>query len=144
MLNNIVIIRDRIEAFLTKTFELYEYPIPRPFIVLFCLVQGILDAALGVFAEHHRAYSLCKCGSHTTPEDVENQHEIYFAKHEGYDLDRSTLFFERYVSYLITMLQIVPFRISAPGSVDHPLLPARSWSSSTWSRSFSTPWSTEP
>ncbi|KAG0198799.1 hypothetical protein BGX31_004469, partial [Mortierella sp. GBA43] len=106
-LDTLANIHSRIQTVLTQTYELHEYPIPRLFIVLPKTDERLRDKITGFIAEHYKLYFLCECGSHTTPKGSKTQHEIHLAKHEGYDLDKPTEFFQRYGSYLITMLQMI-------------------------------------
>ncbi|KAF8938439.1 hypothetical protein BGZ58_000892 [Dissophora ornata] len=77
VLDRLAIMQSRIQAVLTQTYELHEYPIPRLFIVL--------------------------------------------PKHEGYDVDRPTEFFEKYGSYVLTMMQMLKYGFAAAGIVVPPL-----------------------
>ncbi|KAF9936768.1 hypothetical protein BGZ65_002062 [Modicella reniformis] len=47
--------------------------------------------------------------------------EVHLAKHEGYDLDRPKEFFERYGSYVLALLYMVKFGITAARLVIPPL-----------------------
>lgn len=119
-LDTLANIHSRIQTVLTQTYELHEYPIPRLFIVLPKTDERLRDKITGFIAEHYKLY-LCECGSHTTPKGSKTQHEIHLAKHEGYDLDKPTEFFQRYGSYLITMLQMIQYGIIAAGSIVQPM-----------------------
>ncbi|KAG0195242.1 hypothetical protein BGX31_006552, partial [Mortierella sp. GBA43] len=96
-LDRLAIIQSRVQAVVTQTYELHEYPIPRLFIVL-PKSTGVFDKIKNPFVNHFRLYFLCECGSHTMSENSKTQHEIHFAKHEGYDLEKPNEFFERYGS----------------------------------------------
>ncbi|KAF8922769.1 hypothetical protein BGZ58_003802 [Dissophora ornata] len=48
-------------------------------------------------------------------------HEIHLAKHEGYDIDKPTEFFQRYGPYLLTMMLMVKSGIAAAGIIVPPL-----------------------
>ncbi|KAF9936215.1 hypothetical protein BGZ65_002656, partial [Modicella reniformis] len=115
-LDRLAIIQDRVQAVLTQTYELHEYPIPRLFIVLPMSV-GLRDKFKSLFSEQFRLYFLCECGTHTMSEDSKTPHEIHLAKHEGYDLEQPTEFFERYGTYILTLMQMIKYGITVAGVV---------------------------
>ncbi|KAF9981657.1 hypothetical protein BGZ65_003707 [Modicella reniformis] len=119
-LDRLAIIQSRVQAILTQTYELHEYPIPRLFIVLPKAV-GLRDKFKGLLSDQFRLYFLCECGTHTMSEVSKTPHEIHLAKHEGYDLDQPTEFFERYGSYVLTLMQMIKYGIVAAGLVVPPL-----------------------
>ncbi|KAK3825568.1 MAG: hypothetical protein J3Q66DRAFT_396526 [Benniella sp.] len=55
-------------------------------------------------------------------ENSKNRHEIHLAKHEGYELDRPTEFFEKYGSYILTLMYMVKHGIMAAGVVVPPFV----------------------
>ncbi|KAI8345325.1 hypothetical protein B0O80DRAFT_285028 [Mortierella sp. GBAus27b] len=119
-LDRLAIIHSRVQAVVTQTYELHEYPIPRLFIVL-PKATGVFDKIKNPFANQFRLYFLCECGSHTMSENSKTQHEIHFAKHEGYDLEKPTEFFERYGSYILTLMNMIKYGITAAGLIVPPL-----------------------
>ncbi|KAF9998845.1 hypothetical protein BGZ65_005720 [Modicella reniformis] len=118
--NRLTIIQNRVEAILTQIYELHEYPIPRLFIVLPKAV-GLRDKFKSPFSDQFRLYFLCECGTHTMSENSNTPHEIHMAKHEGYDLEQPTKFFERYGSYVLTLMQMIKYGIVAAGLFVPPL-----------------------
>ncbi|KAF9359773.1 hypothetical protein BGX34_008158, partial [Mortierella sp. NVP85] len=62
-----------------------------------------------------RLYFLCECGEHTKSPNSKISHHIHLAKHEGYDISRPDVFFQHYGSYVLTVLNMLKFRISAAG-----------------------------
>ncbi|KAI8349178.1 hypothetical protein B0O80DRAFT_171036 [Mortierella sp. GBAus27b] len=119
-LDRLAIIQSRVQAVVTQTYELHEYPIPRLFIVL-PKSTGVFDKIKNPFVNHFRLYLLCECGSHTMSENSKTQHEIHFAKHEGYDLEKPNEFFERYGSYILTLMNMIKYGVTAAGLVVSPL-----------------------
>ncbi|KAF9350201.1 hypothetical protein BGX34_001355 [Mortierella sp. NVP85] len=115
-LDRLAIIQSSVQALVTQTYELHEYPIPRLFIVL-PKTLGLSDKLKSLFSDQFRLYFLCECGSHTMPEDSKIQHQIHLAKHEGYDLDKPSAFFERYGSYVLTVMHMIKYGIAAAGVV---------------------------
>ncbi|KAF9364928.1 hypothetical protein BGX34_012035 [Mortierella sp. NVP85] len=117
--SRLAILQKRIESLITQTYELHEYPIPRLFIVLPKQATRRRDklATRRPFVQHFRLYFLCECGEHTRTEGSKISHEIHLAKHEGYDLDRPTEFFEKYGSYVLTILEMIKFGCSVAGIV---------------------------
>ncbi|KAK3821198.1 MAG: hypothetical protein J3Q66DRAFT_148735 [Benniella sp.] len=119
-LDRLAIIQNRVQALLVQTYELHEYPIPRLFIVL-PKVMRRRDKLMNPFSERFRLYFLCECGTHTMPDGCKTPHEVHLAKHEGYDLEKPTEFFEKYGTYLLAMMQMVKYGVMAAGLVVPPL-----------------------
>ncbi|KAF9950671.1 hypothetical protein BGZ72_007699 [Mortierella alpina] len=116
ILTRLAAIHCRIQAVLVQTYELFEYPIPRLFIVL--PVEPDLWDKLNPFTHKFRLYFLCECGDHSQSATSSNKpHHVHLAKHEGYDLLRPTEFFEKYGSYLLTMLDMVKYGIATAGMI---------------------------
>ncbi|KAF9574760.1 hypothetical protein EC968_005546 [Mortierella alpina] len=116
ILTRLAAIHCRVQAVLVQTYELFEYPIPRLFIVL--PVEPDLWDKLNPFTHRFRLYFLCECGDHSKPATSSNKpHHIHLAKHHGYDLLRPTEFFERYGSHLLTMLDMVKYGITTAGII---------------------------
>ncbi|KAF9963667.1 hypothetical protein BGZ70_007252 [Mortierella alpina] len=115
-LDRLATLHSRIQAVFTQTYELHEYPIPRLFIVLPRLTKsrGKLGTPL---AKQFRLYFLCECGEHTTLDASKISNEVHLAKHEGYDLNKPTEFFEKYGNYALAMMQMVKFGFTAAGMV---------------------------
>ncbi|KAG0207281.1 hypothetical protein BGX31_002592, partial [Mortierella sp. GBA43] len=119
-LDRLAMIHSRVQAVVTQTYELHEYPIPRLFIVL-PKDTGVLGKITNPFSQQFRLYFLCECGTHTMGENSKTQHEIHLAKHEGYDLEKPTEFFERYGSYILTLMNMIKYGIMAAGLIVPPL-----------------------
>ncbi|KAF9954817.1 hypothetical protein BGZ65_003805 [Modicella reniformis] len=118
-LDRLAIIQNSVQALLTQTYELHEYPIPRLFIVL-PKNPGFLEK-LNPTSVPYRLYFLCECGTHTMAEHSKTPPDIHLAKHEGYDLNKPTEFFERYGSYILALLYMVKFGVAAAGIAVPPL-----------------------
>ncbi|KAG0326786.1 hypothetical protein BGZ99_008989 [Dissophora globulifera] len=114
VLDRLAIIQNRVQTIVTQTYELHEYPIPRLFIVL-PMITRRRDRLNKIFSKQFRLYFLCECGAHTMREGTKIPHKIHLAKHEGYDLDRPTEFFEKYGPYVLTMMQMVKYGFTAAG-----------------------------
>ncbi|KAI8349156.1 hypothetical protein B0O80DRAFT_429247 [Mortierella sp. GBAus27b] len=119
-LDRLANIQSRVQAVVTQTYELHEYPIPRLFIVL-PKNTGVFDKIKNPFATQFRLYYLCECGTHTMDENSKTAHEIHLAKHEGYDLEKPNEFFERYGPYILTLMNMIKYGITAAGCVVSPL-----------------------
>ncbi|KAG0003305.1 hypothetical protein BGZ65_001840 [Modicella reniformis] len=119
-LDRLAIIQDQVQTVLTQTYELHEYPIPRLFIVL-PKAADLRDKFKNLFSDQFRLYFLCECGTHTMSEDSKIPHQIHMAKHEGYDLEQPTKFFERYGSYVLTLMQMIKYGIVTAGLFVPPL-----------------------
>ncbi|KAG0304931.1 hypothetical protein BGZ98_004808 [Dissophora globulifera] len=109
------VLQSRIQAVLTQTFELHEYPIPRLFIVLPQDPAGW--DTVKPFSNKFRLYFLCECGEHTQLANSKTKipHHIHLAKHEGYEINRPTEFFRQYGSYVLTILKMFKLGIAVAG-----------------------------
>ncbi|KAF9361426.1 hypothetical protein BGX34_007136 [Mortierella sp. NVP85] len=119
-LDRLAVIQSSVLALVTQTYELHEYPIPRLFIVL-PKTLGLSGKIKSLIADQFRLYFLCECGTHTMSEDTMTPHQIHLAKHEGYDLEKPTVFFERYGKYVLTLMHMIKYGITAAGIVIPPL-----------------------
>ncbi|KAK3840919.1 MAG: hypothetical protein J3R72DRAFT_170275 [Linnemannia gamsii] len=146
-LDRLALIQNKVAAIMTQTYELHEYSIPRLFIVLPKEGDSTVTEKLGrgfrnVFVKQFKLYFLCECGEHTKPAVVVNKsitnsassinnnpdstgnklkHEVHVARHEGYDLDHPTEFFEKYGVYVLTLLQMLKYGVTIAGVVVPPL-----------------------
>ncbi|KAF9928868.1 hypothetical protein BGZ65_006070, partial [Modicella reniformis] len=112
-LKQLSLLQTRVQAVMTQTYELHEYPIPRLFVVL---PHG--DSSWNIknpFSNNFRLYFLCQCGEHTKSTNSKVPHYIHLAKHEGYDITRPTEFFKQYGPYVLTILKMLKFGISVAG-----------------------------
>ncbi|KAF9093169.1 hypothetical protein BGX23_003577 [Mortierella sp. AD031] len=133
-LDRLATIQNRVSAILTQTYELHEYPIPRLFIILPKEDATRTESLRNVFARQFKLYFLCECShSHNTGkvDPVSNsqwgtlRQEIHLARHEGYDLDRPSEFFDKYGSYVLTLLQMLKYGAVVAGVVVPPLAQLR-------------------
>ncbi|KAG0050785.1 hypothetical protein BGZ83_004446 [Gryganskiella cystojenkinii] len=119
----LIAIQHGIRAILTQTYELLEYTIPRLFIIL-PKESSRLDV-LSPFTERFRLYFLCECGEHTKTNSSGSgnriPHHIHMAKHEGYELEHATEFFQKYGPYILGMLRMLKLGVSVAGYVVPPL-----------------------
>jgi hypothetical protein len=106
-------LRNSVQALLTQTYELYENPIPRLFIVL--PDDRSSWNSLDFFSNKFRLYFLCECGEHTKAAKSNIPHRIHLAKHEGYDIEHPNEFFQQYGSNVLTILKMLKFGISVAG-----------------------------
>ncbi|KAG0221104.1 hypothetical protein B0O80DRAFT_534570 [Mortierella sp. GBAus27b] len=114
-LNQLALLHKQVQAVLTQTYELHEYPIPRLFVVL-PQDQSRWDY-VNPFANKFRLYFLCECGEHTKSTNSKIPHHIHLAKHDGYEIARPSEFFKQYGSYVLTILRMLKFGISVAGVV---------------------------
>ncbi|KAG0281301.1 hypothetical protein BGZ95_005200 [Linnemannia exigua] len=136
-LDRLATIQSRVTAILTQTYELHEYPIPRLFIILPKEDVTRSESLRNVFAKQFKLYFLCECNNHHNPQGAAakttagasggqgmmamQKQEIHLARHEGYDLDRPTEFFDKYGSYVLTLLQMLKYGAVVAGVVIPPL-----------------------
>ncbi|KAK3825559.1 MAG: hypothetical protein J3Q66DRAFT_420570 [Benniella sp.] len=116
IIDRLTLIQTRLQALLTQTFELHEYPIPRLFIVVPKELR-VRDKLAKPFAEQFRLYFLCECGSHIHNTNSMIPNQIHLAKHEGYDVDRPTEFFQKYGTYIMAMMYMIKYGIAVSGVV---------------------------
>ncbi|KAI8358990.1 hypothetical protein B0O80DRAFT_485021 [Mortierella sp. GBAus27b] len=112
-LNQLSLLQNRVQALMTQTYELHEYPIPHLFVIL--PQDSSSWDPVNLFSNRFRLYFLCECGEHTTTTNTKTPHHIHLAKHEGYQLRRPTEFFKQYGSYVLTILKMLKFGISVAG-----------------------------
>ncbi|KAG0270288.1 hypothetical protein BGZ95_001758, partial [Linnemannia exigua] len=114
-LDQLAVLQSRVQAVLTQTYELHEYPIPRLFVVLPQDPSG-WDTA-NPFSNKFRLYFLCECGEHTKSINSKTKipHRIHLAKHEGYEINQPSEFFHQYGSYVLTILKMLKFGITVAG-----------------------------
>ncbi|KAG0196244.1 hypothetical protein BGX28_010383 [Mortierella sp. GBA30] len=121
-LDRLAVIQGRVQALLTQTYELHEYPIPRLFIVLPKDTSKWDPAA--VLNNQFRLYFLCECSEHNKVLNGDNTnipHHIHLAKHEGYDLQRPKEFFQKYGRYMLTLLEMIKYGVTIAGFAVPPL-----------------------
>ncbi|KAF9565977.1 hypothetical protein EC968_003976 [Mortierella alpina] len=113
----------RVQAVLTQTYELHEYPIPRLFVVL--PQDPSRWDTVDPFSNKFRLYFLCECGEHTKSIDSQTNipHHIHVAKHEGYEITRPSEFFQQYGSYVVKMLQMLTFGLKLGITVAGVVIP---------------------
>ncbi|KAG0024131.1 hypothetical protein BGZ81_007823 [Podila clonocystis] len=105
-LDRLANIQTQIQAVLTQTYELHEYPIPRLFIILPKMARK-RDTLLKPFSNQFRLYFLCECGLHTTKEGSKEIDQVHLANHPGYDIDRPTEFLNKYGPYVLAVMRAV-------------------------------------
>ncbi|KAK5809425.1 hypothetical protein F5H01DRAFT_43380 [Linnemannia elongata] len=115
-LDQLAIIQGRVQVLLTATYELHEYPIPRLFIIL--PRDSSAWDSVSILSNQFRLYFLCECGEHTKALSGNNTnigHHIHLAKHEGYDLQRPTEFFQKYGRYMLILLEMIKYGVTIAG-----------------------------
>ncbi|KAG9060730.1 hypothetical protein KI688_008941 [Linnemannia hyalina] len=114
-LNQLAVLQSRVQAVLTQTYELHEYPIPRLFVVLPQDPSGW--DTMSPFSNKFRLYFLCECGEHTKSINSKTKipHHIHLAKHEGYEIARPKEFFQQYGPYVLTILKMLKFGVTVAG-----------------------------
>ncbi|KAF9993057.1 hypothetical protein BGZ65_011478, partial [Modicella reniformis] len=112
--DRLMIIKSHAQALLIRSFQ--ELPIPRLFIVL-PNADLRSQRRVQVNSLQFRLYYLCECGDHTMNENSKGLHEIHMAEHPGYEVDNHNEFFNKYGSYLLTMMYMVKYGAVAAGRV---------------------------
>ncbi|KAK3817435.1 MAG: hypothetical protein J3Q66DRAFT_400763 [Benniella sp.] len=114
-LDRLALFRNNVKELLEQTYDLYESPIPRLFIVL--PAESSSWNPVNLFSNKFRIYFLCECRDHTKPTDSNIPHHIHLTNHKGYDIINPKKFFRRYGSHLLTILRMLKFGISEAGIV---------------------------
>ncbi|KAG0237898.1 hypothetical protein B0O80DRAFT_495630 [Mortierella sp. GBAus27b] len=113
-LSQLALLQNRVQALMTQTYELHEYPIPRLFVIV------PMDAKAwnprDVWSNKFRLRFLCECGEHTKSANSRIPHDIHLAPHEGYEIVRSSEFCQSYGPYVLTILKMLRFGISVAGA----------------------------
>ncbi|KAG0196006.1 hypothetical protein BGX33_002243, partial [Mortierella sp. NVP41] len=114
-LDQLSVLQSRVQAVLTQTYELHEYPIPRLFVVLPQYPSGW--DTVNPLSKKFRLYFLCECGEHTKSISSKTgiPHHIHLAKHEGYEIARPAEFFQQYGPYVLTILKMLKFGVTVAG-----------------------------
>ncbi|KAG0377519.1 hypothetical protein BGX24_005962 [Mortierella sp. AD032] len=98
--DRLALIHSKATAILLQTYELHEYPIPRLFIILPKEDTTRREKLTTLFVKRFRLYFLCEC---------------------GYDLYRPNEFFRKYSSYMLALLQMLKYGVTAAEMVVSPL-----------------------
>ncbi|KAF9929600.1 hypothetical protein FBU30_001441 [Linnemannia zychae] len=125
-LDRLALIQSRAQAILVQNYELHEYPIPRLFIVL--PKDSSRWNPTRAIHNKFRLYFLCECGDHTKfgmLNNNNNPHHIHLAKHEGYDIEMPTEFFQKYGSYIFDVLNMIKYGAMVAGLTVPALVPLR-------------------
>ncbi|KAG0196159.1 hypothetical protein BGX33_001991, partial [Mortierella sp. NVP41] len=114
-LDQLAVLQSRVQAVLTQTYELHEYPIPRLFVVLPQDLSGW--DTMNPFSNKFRLYFLCECGEHTKSINSKTNipHHIHLAMHEGYEIARPSEFFQQYGPYVLMILKMLKFGVTIAG-----------------------------
>ncbi|KAF9419293.1 hypothetical protein BGZ94_009462 [Podila epigama] len=106
---------NKMHALMNMTFELFEYQVPRLFIVLPDDLNSWTD--WNPITDTFRLYFLCECGEHTKANAPNMPNHIHIARHAGYKIVRPSEFFQQYGSHLLTVLEMVRVGASIAGTV---------------------------
>ncbi|KAG0222219.1 hypothetical protein BGX31_009272, partial [Mortierella sp. GBA43] len=108
----------RIMSLLTRTYEVYQDPPPRLFVVI------PLDSEqwdpLNPSTTRLKLYFICECWNHQA---VEGTPCIHFIKHQGYDVVNPLEFLKRFATYIRTVHEFIKPCISPRFPITVPDLP---------------------
>ncbi|KAF9360365.1 hypothetical protein BGX34_007806 [Mortierella sp. NVP85] len=93
---------------------------PRLFVVL-PTTAGIVDSHDELYATQFRLHFLCECGYHTMSKKSIGMHTIHLTQHPGYALNNPSGFFDKYGSYLLSMLYMIKHGAKTEGFMVPPL-----------------------
>ncbi|KAF9954506.1 hypothetical protein BGZ65_003964, partial [Modicella reniformis] len=102
----------QVQSILNMTFQ--EMPVPRLFIVL-PKSTAIVNEQRKACSSQFRLYYLCECGSLSRGKNTSETREIHMRKHSGYDLVNPNEFFDKYGTYLLTIMYMVKYGANAHG-----------------------------
>jgi hypothetical protein len=116
MLNRYSIVHYRIQALFSSLSDNPQFP---QFFIVLPRGSGI-DTERGnpwLF----RLHFLCECDFHTMNTDGKSACELHMTNHPGYDLKRPKAFFNKYGSYVLTMMYLIKYGAMTLGFVVPPL-----------------------
>ncbi|KAF8940825.1 hypothetical protein BGZ58_004514 [Dissophora ornata] len=116
-LDHVTFVQSSVQAILTQTFEWYDYPVPRLFVVL--PKNNTTWDPINP-SQNLRLHFLCECEEHARSSwgvSSNMPHHIHLVNHEGYDLESPAEFFRRYGSYVLNLLQMLKYGVSVGGFV---------------------------
>jgi len=96
-----------------------EMSYPRLFVVL-PTTACIADRQDESYANQFSLHFLCECGFHTMSKKSIGMHAIHLTQHPGYALNNPSEFFEKYGSYLLSMLYMIKYGAKTEGFVVPP------------------------
>ncbi|KAF9362412.1 hypothetical protein BGX34_006231 [Mortierella sp. NVP85] len=67
-----------------------------------------------------RVHLLCECGSHSMAKETKRIHEVHMTNHPGYDIKNPKEFFDKYGSYVLTMMYMAKYGVESSGFVVPP------------------------
>ncbi|KAI8602576.1 hypothetical protein EDD21DRAFT_403528 [Dissophora ornata] len=122
-----IAMQHRIQAALVRTYELYEEPIPRLFIIL--RKEALHLNTVSGTDDKFRLYFFCDCVAHSEhskqalqeTESGDILHHVHLAEHGGYDLMRPNELIVKYGPYLLTMLEMFKYGARTPSVSVLPL-----------------------
>ncbi|KAF9170250.1 hypothetical protein BGX21_009345 [Mortierella sp. AD011] len=120
LLGPLAAVENRTQSLLSKTYELHENSLPRLFIIL-PYPEKRQDTFGKLTSDQFRLFFLCECRKHTTTEGGDIPNEIHLSNHEGYHISKPTEFFEKFGSYILTVMQMFKYGITTASVVVQPL-----------------------
>ncbi|KAF8929885.1 hypothetical protein BGZ58_008617 [Dissophora ornata] len=125
-LDSLAALQRRVHALLNKTYEFFNEPRARLFIVLPVGPEHLDTKNLA--KNKFRVYYLCDCSELQKPSATSASPpsssspltpppHIHFAKHEGYELLRPNTFFFKYGFHVLTIMEMVRYGITTPSFV---------------------------
>ncbi|KAF9354670.1 hypothetical protein BGX26_007507 [Mortierella sp. AD094] len=137
-LDRLTNIQNKVQEILVQNFEIYEYPVPRLFIVL--PSDRLKWDPVNIFENKFKLFFLCECGEHTKGDQANNRipHHIHLAKHDGYDIESPAEFFRNYGNYAMNLLHMLKYGVAVAGYTTPALVPTNPRSSmdgKSWERS---------
>ncbi|KAF9198240.1 hypothetical protein BGZ49_001009 [Haplosporangium sp. Z 27] len=122
-LERLTTIQNRVQDILVQNYEIYEYPIPRLFIIL--PSDRLKWDPVNIFENKFKLFFLCECGEHTKGNQSNNKapHHIHLANHEGYDIENPAEFYRSYGNYVMSLLHMLKYGVAVAGYTTPALVP---------------------
>ncbi|KAF9103164.1 hypothetical protein BGX27_010697 [Mortierella sp. AM989] len=133
-LDRLTSIQDRVQEILVQNYEIYDYPIPRLFIIL--PSDRLKWDPVNIFENKFRLFFLCECGEHTKGSQGSSKilHHIHLANHEGYDIEFPAEFYKHYGNYVMSLLHMLKYGVAVGGYTTPALVPTNPRSSTDGGR----------
>ncbi|KAF9437528.1 hypothetical protein BGZ76_000402 [Entomortierella beljakovae] len=115
-------IQDKVQEILVQNYDVYDYPIPRLFIIL--PSDRLKWDSVNIFENKFRLFFLCECGEHTRGNQGNKiSHHIHLPEHTGYDIENPAEFFKYFGNHVMTLLNMLKYGVAVDGYTTQALIP---------------------
>ncbi|KAG0225323.1 hypothetical protein BGX31_007681 [Mortierella sp. GBA43] len=113
VLDQLVQLQRQAQSIASLSLDPYRSFVPRLFIVL--PHNGQPWSSTDLHSNKFQIHFLCECEEPASSRNRNISHHIHLAHHEGYDIQQSKDFFQKYGSYVLTILKMFKFGVSGTG-----------------------------